>query len=155
MSSIIGLVFVIVIVIIMLSSDLAMATLLLAAMANIGIILTHANNFKDTLMNNWMFEKFDTNAAAVQNLDPEDELNSTIYSTAFADYESYKKDVDMTQYETTTKLDDNNILMAKRRARDKETIANNVNKDVNFYKYHFAGEIDEYEKKAWWGHYED
>lgn len=162
----IALIIIVVIVIILIAPDMATATLLLAALANIGVIMTHANNFKENIANTLLPERFsvgaevlqgeqfDTNAAAVQDLGA-DSQNDTIYSTAFANYESYKPDVDMARYASASTVDDNNILVAKHRARDKETIANRVNKDADFYRYHFAGEIDEYEKKDWWGEYED
>lgn len=41
--------------------------------------------------------------------------------------------------------------VARSRARDKRCIDGLVTKDANFYRYHYAGELDEVEKKPWWG----
>ena len=42
-------------------------------------------------------------------------------------------------------------LCRQRGDRDKRSIDGAVTKDANYYRYHFAEELDEEEKKPWWG----
>jgi hypothetical protein len=43
-----------------------------------------------------------------------------------------------------------NAIMAQRRSRDKKCMDGWASKDANYYKQHFAEELDEAEAKPWW-----
>ncbi len=51
-------------------------------------------------------------------------------------------------------IDGANALMARKRARDKQCMDGAAVKDANFYKFHYADELDEAEQKTWWGNKE-
>jgi hypothetical protein len=55
---------------------------------------------------------------------------------------------------TTLGVDQATVELARRRARDRQAIEGQNVKDVNYYRYHFAGELDEAEKRRWWGNHE-
>lgn len=55
---------------------------------------------------------------------------------------------------TTLGVDQATVELARRRARDRQAIEGASVKDVNYYRYHFAGELDEAEKRQWWGNQE-
>jgi hypothetical protein len=65
----------------------------------------------------------------------------------------YNSHVDI-PHGTTVGVDQANVEMARRRARDRQAIEGQASKDVNYYRYHFANELDEAEKKRWWGNHE-
>lgn len=48
-------------------------------------------------------------------------------------------------------MDSNMAVIAQKRARDKRAIDGAVVKDANFYRHHFADELDQTEKRVWWG----
>jgi hypothetical protein len=48
-------------------------------------------------------------------------------------------------------IDSANALMAQRRARDKRCYDGWASKDADFYRHHYAEELDEEENKPWWG----
>lgn len=48
-------------------------------------------------------------------------------------------------------MDSNMAMIGQKRARDKRAIDGAVIKDANFYRHHFADELDQAEKKVWWG----
>jgi hypothetical protein len=48
-------------------------------------------------------------------------------------------------------MDSNMAVIGQKRARDKRAIDGAVVKDANFYRHHFADELDQAEKKVWWG----
>jgi hypothetical protein len=54
----------------------------------------------------------------------------------------------------TNSIDDMNAIISVRRARDKAAIDGSVSKNANYYRYHFAGELNESERKPWWGNSE-
>ncbi len=65
----------------------------------------------------------------------------------------YSSHVDI-PHGTTVGVDQANVELARRRARDKQALEGQATKDVNYYRYHFAGELNESESKRWWGNNE-
>jgi hypothetical protein len=56
---------------------------------------------------------------------------------------------------TTIGVDEATVELARRRQRDRQALEGQLSKDVNYYRYHFAGELDESERRhGWWGHHE-
>lgn len=51
-------------------------------------------------------------------------------------------------------IDEANTRLAGLRQRDKRAIDGAVSKNANYYKRHFAKELDEAENKRWWGNHE-
>ena len=51
-------------------------------------------------------------------------------------------------------IDEANSRLAALRQRDKRAIDGAVSKNANYYKRHFAKELDEAENKRWWGNQE-
>lgn len=46
------------------------------------------------------------------------------------------------------------LMTQKRGARDKRAMDGAVSKGVDYYKYHYAEELDDEEAKPWWGRHE-
>ena len=42
-------------------------------------------------------------------------------------------------------------LLMQRRQRDRDTVASQVTKDANYYKYFYGDEFEQQEKRVWWG----
>lgn len=80
------------------------------------------------------------------------------------DYDNYMKYKEVEPMKLTVAPDDDmnatsidakmNQFADKRRLRDKRAIDGRVSKTANYYKYHFDGELDETEKRVWWGNYD-
>ena len=90
-----------------------------------------------------------------------EDQNTNLYGRAQEDYDNYivaystcwrkaKPAVFQTCSEQDRSIDAANALMAQRRARDKRCLDGLVSKDANFYRHHYAEELDEAENKAWW-----
>ena len=54
----------------------------------------------------------------------------------------------------TYDVDDKSVDINFLRSRDKQTIESISVRDANYYKYHFANELDDAEKQQWWGNKE-
>lgn len=46
------------------------------------------------------------------------------------------------------------VRMSQCRARDRAVIKGRLNKTADYYKYYFDNELDETEKRIWWGEYD-
>jgi len=70
------------------------------------------------------------------------------------EYESYKEEpiapAIPTYAEISKDADDRLNIITQQRTRDKHSMTANALKDSNFYKHHFASELDDAEKKIWW-----
>lgn len=53
--------------------------------------------------------------------------------------------------ETTADIDSANTLLWQRRARDKECSDGWASKNADYYKYHYAEELDTEAAREWWG----
>jgi len=51
-------------------------------------------------------------------------------------------------------VDATNVVMAQKRMREKRAMDGAIVRTANFYKYHFADELEEHERKRWWGNNE-
>ena len=87
--------------------------------------------------------------------------NTNLYGRAQEEYDNYinaystcwreaKPAVFQSCSEQDYSIDAANALMAQRRARDKRCMDGLVSKDANFYRHHYAEELDEAENKPWW-----
>lgn len=54
----------------------------------------------------------------------------------------------------TYDVDGANTRMARARARDRRCIDGAVTKGADYYKYHFGSELDDTERRVWWGNNE-
>lgn len=48
-------------------------------------------------------------------------------------------------------VDSANVIMAQQRTRDKRAMTAAATKTANYYRHHFADELEESEAKRWWG----
>lgn len=76
--------------------------------------------------------------------------NYDAYKSTYFNYPKHEPYVESSPDMQLT-IDQQAVLMAQRRTRDKRQIDGMVSKDVNFYKYHFGNELDVEENKPWWG----
>ncbi len=53
--------------------------------------------------------------------------------------------------ETSYNIDNMNTRLARERERTKKCSDGWASKDANYYRYHFADELDYEEKRPWWG----
>lgn len=84
--------------------------------------------------------------------------NTNLYGAEYEKYHAYVNSYDLCSTKPQSRetpadiaIDTRVALNAQRRARDKRTIEGAVVKDANFYKYHFADELEREENKPWWG----
>lgn len=91
--------------------------------------------------------------------------NTNLYGAAQEEYDNYinaystcwreaKPAILQTCSEQDYSIDEANALMAQRRARDKRCLDGWASKDANFYRHHYAEELDESENKPWWSRQE-
>ena len=87
----------------------------------------------------------------------EDDQSSNIYGDDYNNWYAYKASYDnvpdniVFPGSATASIDTMNIAQTQHRAkRANKSIEGAVSKDANFYKYHFASELDEAENKPWW-----
>lgn len=89
------------------------------------------------------------------------QYDSKFYGDAYADWNSYRNIEPQNDIECNLDTLDGSILsnnvdtglvrLGRQRARDKRCIDGYITKNVNYYKYHFANELNEVEDKPWWG----
>lgn len=81
-----------------------------------------------------------------------DMIEHEAYNTSYS--ECYKAPMPVIRdsaSEIDNSIDSANALMAQRRARDKKCSDGWASKDKNYFKIHYGWELDESEKKPWWG----
>ncbi len=66
-------------------------------------------------------------------------------------YEQPRPIVGATCAERSQSVDMANVFMAQNRARDKKCSDGWAVKDVNYYRHHYGGELDQAAAKDWWG----
>lgn len=157
--------FIVIIVVIMLTDNLTTAVLVVSILANFLIISTQMDRIaKKILITNWGTPE-PTPApvpapAPVPEENPLYQYEDSTYGPRYAIWNSYKTSYDSPKpavgpfcSENNT-VDAQNALQWQQRARDKKCIEGLVTKNANFYKYHYAGELDQAEKQPWWGNAE-
>jgi hypothetical protein len=103
---------------------------------------------------------------ASTDITPDDGDLANAYGPQHAMYDSYINTYD-TAYDVTElpitissaserdlSMDNMSVEISRRRARDKRVMDGMALKDSDFYKHHYAQELDESEKKQWWGNNE-
>jgi hypothetical protein len=89
------------------------------------------------------------------NLYGKDQLQYEAYHDAYTDsYPDIKPATYTSAAETDSSFDAKNALLAQKRARDRKCSDGWAAKSANYYKYHYAEELDESESKRWWGNSE-
>ena len=169
--------FIVVVAIILLSPDLTSAMLIVSILANVYVLTTL--NYKHRMSGKK--ENLDSPATPPQQppsppaIPPAGLRLPSLYGPAWDKYSAYKDDgptgwagcnipggscgtvynpnVDIPEG-TVMIIDQANVELARRRARDKLALEGQVLKDANYYKYHFGDELDISEKKRWWGNSE-
>ncbi len=51
-------------------------------------------------------------------------------------------------------FDTSNAYMAQRRARDRKCTDGWLSRDSSYFKYHYGSELDDAEKRVWWGNFD-
>ncbi len=173
--------FIIVIAIILMSPDLTSAMLIVSILANVYVLTTL--NYKHRAgakKENFDGDTAQPAAPVAQPpsppaIPPAGLRLPSLYGPAWDKYSAYKDDgptgwagcnipggscgtvynpnVDIPEG-TVMSIDQANVELARRRARDKLALEGQVLKDANYYKYHFGDELDISEKKRWWGNSE-
>lgn len=160
--------FVIVIAVILLADNLTTAMLIVSLLANFLVISSQFGKIsKNTLglnIREWGVplseqKKEIEEKSVFQHEDPI--IYGPSYEMWHAYQDGYTKCYDEPQAvvgvscaEKNSGIDAANALMAQRRFRDKKCSDGWASKDANYYKHHFAGELDEVEDKPWWSRHE-
>lgn len=100
-------------------------------------------------------------AAAAASPAPSDQNPNLRYGVSAREYDAYinsfsqsyapVQPVSICATDVDNSMDSNMALIGQKRARDKRAIDGAVVKDANFYRHHFADELDRVEKRVWWG----
>lgn len=89
-----------------------------------------------------------------------DPVARTPYGPYYEDWDRYRQYVNGQASGFNSRLlggrsiDDQACDVIRAQARDKRALDGWATKDANYYRYHFAGELQEYEDKPWWGRHE-
>lgn len=153
---------IIAIIIILLSPDLVTGLIIVALIANIITIYKDFTEEMTDATDNNVTETVPTvDESTLVTIDNTSNVDN-YYGNSQAEYDAYNYTYS-TAYEkqypiamrSCSEKDqsvDNNIVQAQRaRSRDKRTMDGITLKDANYYKHHYANELDESEKKLWWG----
>lgn len=147
-------VFIIIVVIILLHKDIESTVLLLSLFANVIIITTNMYATYDRISND---KKIEEELAKNEKFNPEPQMYNKKYDI-HQEYnplnESENKEVLMIpQFDVEQDLTANErmSLLMQRRQRDRDTVASQVTKDANYYKYFYGDEFEQQEKRVWWG----
>jgi len=174
--------FIVVIAIILMSPDLTSAMLIVSILANVYVLTTL--NYKHRMSKKEGLEPATEPRQQSQppqqppsppSIPPAGLRLPSIYGPAWDVYSAYKDNgptgwagcnipggscgtvynpnVDIPEG-TVMSIDQANVELARRRARDKMALEGQAVKDVNYYKYHFGDELDISEKRWWWGNSE-
>jgi len=165
--------FIIVIAIILMSPDLTSAMLIVSILANVYVLTTL--NYKHRSSGKKENLEASAQPPSPPAIPPAGLRLPALYGPAWDKYSAYKDDgptgwagcnipggscgtvynpnVDIPEG-TVMSIDQANVEMARRRARDKLALEGQVLKDANYYRYHYGDEFDISEKKRWWGNSE-
>lgn len=149
--------FTIIIGIIILSDSLTSAMIIVSLLANFLVISSHFGKISKNIIIKPARREFDDQPEAEHKFEPEpEEALRTIYGDKFDDWFAHKKGYTECYNAPyidgiDSGIDTANALMASKRARDKRCLDGWASKNSDYYKFHFAGELDESEAKPWWG----
>ena len=166
---------VVIIIVIMLAKDLVTAVLIVSLLAHFLVI---SGRFKklsgsfldidvadadgiDLTAGGSVLSTAPTGAAEPDN-EPQSDVATEPYGPFYENWNAYGRSY-LTAYDEPAPIaivsaaernydtDAANALMARRRTRDKRAMDGAVTKDVDYYRYHYGGELAQAEAKPWWG----
>lgn len=158
--------FILIIIVILMTGNLATAVLVISLLANFLFInsqfnqLHNATNSTDSTAPNKTVEHTDDSTTSKDNIyatldqvtDPYGHLYEqhhvfdSSYSTAYPEVKNIVGHCSDTSYG----IDSANAIMAQRRARDKKCSDGWATKTADYYKYHYGNELNDAERKIWW-----
>lgn len=163
--------FVVVCAIILLSDNLTNAVLIITLLANLLVLFSQIEKRTSKLTN--CADKFESGEQPQEEEAGEDveehpysvdnNQSGLMYGNMYAKHDAYNIGyineydpipVDGIDGGANSGIDGANALMARRRARDKKCSDGWAVKDANYFKFHYADELDEAEQKRWWGNKE-
>lgn len=169
--------FMILVIIILVSDNLTTAVLTISLLANLFIISSQLETRTLTAIKCGLYD----NKTKVERITPNTEIApvdgdhepdahpyavegfsgqpTNLYGAKFMEYDAYKspgmnwaaQQPDIIDMGDNSGIDGATALMARRRCRDKVTMDGVAVRDANYYKHHFADELEEAERKPWWG----
>lgn len=174
--------FMVLVIIILVSDSLTSAVLAISLLANLFVISTHLENRTQTAVHGKLdapgtlckpkaLNVHNMNDASPLPLDTNEHeyavegftgQPTNLYGAAFMEYDAYKspgmnwagQQPDLIDMGDNSGIDGATALMARRRSRDKVVMDGVAVRDANYYKHHFADELEESEQKQWWGNSE-
>jgi hypothetical protein len=145
--------FIVIVMLALLSDTLTTAVLVVSLTANFLAICAHFRGISDEISK--VFTRLtDREPAQPKQLESisYDDIAPTIYGENYDQWNSYRaglQDSDAELHEGD--IDTKNTYMARRREKNKKCSDGWAIKESNYFKHHYANELDEAEKKPWWG----
>ena len=151
-------IFVLVVAITMATGKHMEMMLFISMLANLFVIYTHCRADKPDLT----FGLTKTAGGAVTDsqatgsaddspapIPPED-----AYGDDYREHQEYNRAEYFSTFGRANNIDMAAVDLTRRRTRDKRAMDAATVKDANYYRYHYADELEAEEKKRWWGNHE-
>lgn len=157
--------FIILITVIFLADNLMSAMIIVSLLANFLVISSNLGKIAQDSLNIMIQDRNEPTQIGLDEFEPKNEKNNeplSIYEPAHEKWRAYQSSygkyyntptayVNTSTAEMDSSIDSANALIARKRARDKKCLEGLSTKDVNYYRYHYADELNETEDKVWWG----
>jgi len=137
--------------------DILLTALLISLLANVALMTVNEKMTADSPKKAAAAPTDDTNAAATYQ---DTEMYGPFweryhaYTNSYDMYDQHQLPVGRSYSERVNNIDANIAALAGARARDRRCTDGWALKNADYYKYHFAGELDQSEEKRWWGNNE-
>ena len=147
---------IVIIILALTSKDITTALIIIALMANMAFLYREFNGNKQSeSMEQVEQPPIISNEEYLEPADglygDKQELYDT-YVNSYGDSHSTNSPIAINSAsERDYSVDNASVDMAMRRFRDKKVADGHTVKDADFYKHHFANELEESERKQWWG----
>lgn len=161
--------FIIIAVIILMADSMMTSMLMMSLLANFLAVSAHFSRLYDQITINVAPEVTPEAAQEVvkkEPLEPAQDSESEeapAYDSSYGPYyeawqahhTAYGDCYDIpTAHGSEYSVDNSNALMAQKRARDKKCSDGWASKNADYFKYHYAGELNQAENKPWWGRHD-
>jgi hypothetical protein len=151
--------FIAILAVIIVSDSLVMAILLISLLVNVMLMMP----FAALNLGNLRPEKLDSGKPNQTPLGASS-IADSLYGPDYSNYDYYRQTY-LNSYkpvqthaphaaDTGYTIDSAMARLGQQRTRDKQMIDGAAVKDANFYRYHYADELDRSEAKPWWGQYD-
>lgn len=168
-SALIILTFILVIVVILLADNLTTAMLIVSLLANFLVISSQFKKISKNFLDIGISAPTSPTPAAQDDSmisetapDATDNQKTDIYGPFYEMWHAYRNSYDKCYDPPQVNaygdcpgraynIDTANAFMAQQRSRDKKAMDGWAVKEANFYKHHYGSELDDTERRVWWG----